>query len=170
MRFALSQEQRQFSASVSDMLGSADTPSAARAWGEGEHEPGLRIWRQLAELGLTALAVGQEHGGLDAEPVDLVVALEQCGYHAVCGPLVEALAVVPILLRNLADDDLAAQWLPRLAAGEALATIALPPHVPYALDADIADLVLAGNADGALQRLDGGGIPPQRSVDVVRRL
>ena len=54
-------------------------------------------------------------------PVELVVVFEELGRHAVPGPLIESYAVAPAL-------GLTAE----------LATVALPPHVPYALDADVA--------------------------------
>ncbi|MBC6448267.1 acyl-CoA dehydrogenase family protein [Actinokineospora xionganensis] len=134
MRFALTAEQRQFAASLDDLLSAASVPSAARAWAAGDPAPGLAIWRELADLGVMALAVPERFGGLDATSVDLVVAFEQLGRHAVPGPLVESVAVAP----TLADESL----LPDLARGKVIATVALPPHVPHALDADIADLIL----------------------------
>ena len=41
MDFTLSGEQRQFAASLHDMLAAADGPAAARAWAAGNREPGL---------------------------------------------------------------------------------------------------------------------------------
>ncbi|GIH06233.1 putative acyl-CoA dehydrogenase FadE [Rhizocola hellebori] len=108
----------------------------ARAWGRGEHPSGLALWRQLAKLGVTALAIPESHDGLGATAMDLVVAFEELGHHAVPGPLVESIAVAPLLAPP--------QWLPRLASGEVIATVA-----PWYLDADIADLVLGGTP-GAL--------------------
>ncbi|SDH54035.1 hypothetical protein SAMN05192558_111180 [Actinokineospora alba] len=134
MKFTLSAEQRQFAASLDDFLSAAAVPSAARAWAAGDHAPGLAIWRELADLGVMALAVPARFGGLDATTVDLVVAFEQLGRHAVPGPLVESVAVAP----SLADVSL----LPDLACGKVIATVVLPPHVPHALDADIADVIL----------------------------
>ncbi len=159
MRFALTEEQRQFGATLHQLLSDADVPSAARAWAEGDHEPGLLIWAALAEAGVTSLAVPGEPGG----PVDLVVACEELGHHPVPGPLAESLAAVPALLGQLGAD----QWLAELAAGQAIATLAIAPQVPYALDADIARLVfLAEN-----QKLFTGQPKCRRdSMDPSRRL
>lgn len=153
MRFARSEEQRQFAASLDDLLAGADTPTAARAWAEGRHEPGLKLARALAELGVAGLLVPEEHGGLGAEIADAVVAFEALGYHAVPGPLVESFAVAPAALTG--------DRLGELAAGELLASAVFPPHVPYALDADVADVVLGGAVSGG-ERLS--------SVDGTRRL
>jgi alkylation response protein AidB-like acyl-CoA dehydrogenase len=98
MRFALSDEQRQFGASLHEMLADADVQAAARAWAAGDHSPGLAIWRALAKAGVTGLAVPESCGGLGASPVDVVVACEELGHHPVPGPIAESVAAVPALL------------------------------------------------------------------------
>ncbi|MET9000803.1 acyl-CoA dehydrogenase family protein [Amycolatopsis sp. NPDC004169] len=157
MRFLLSPEQRQFAATLHELLGGADTAAAARAWAAGEHERGLKLWRALADVGVFALLVGEEHGGLGAGPVDLVVACEALGYHAVPGPVAESAAVAPALLTG---DRLTA-----LAEGDLVATVVAPPEVPLALDADVAGVVL--DLTGAELAAEPG---PVRSIDPPRRL
>ena len=76
--------------------------------------------------------VPEEQGGLGGTAVDLVVAFEVLGHHLAVGPWIESAAY---LARALDGDDLAA------VAEGAVATVAVPPLVPYALDADVASLV-----------------------------
>ncbi|HWN31669.1 MAG TPA: acyl-CoA dehydrogenase family protein [Pseudonocardia sp.] len=167
MRFALDAEQRQFAGSLHELLGDAAVPTAARRWADGDPAPGLAVWKQLAELGVTALAVPESAGGLGAHPVDLAVAFEQLGRHGVPGPVVESFAAVPTLLAEIGHRE----WLPALADGELLATLVLPPHVPYLLDADVAGLLLTGDlGTGEVGLLDAPAGGPERSVDPVRRL
>ncbi|MBO0866347.1 MAG: acyl-CoA/acyl-ACP dehydrogenase, partial [Mycobacterium sp.] len=135
MKFELDEQQRDFAASIDAALASAGVPGAVRAWAGGDTAPGRKIWARLADLGVTALAVPERFDGLGAHPVDLVVALERLGRWCVPGPVTESIAVAPILL---ADDERCAA----LATGELLATVALPPQVPRAVDADTAGLVL----------------------------
>jgi alkylation response protein AidB-like acyl-CoA dehydrogenase len=165
MKFALTGEQRQFGAALHELLADADVAWAARAWASGEHEPGLAIWRELAKAGVCALAVPESCGGLGAHPVDLVVACEELGHHPVPGPIAESVAAVPALLGSLAGEDAGAQpegrageWLAGLASGELIATLAMPPRLPYALDADIAGLVLLAepNAGDQARSVDAG--------------
>jgi hypothetical protein len=164
MRFALSPEQTDFGAAMDAMLSDADTPAVARAWSAGDHGPGLALWRRLADLGVTGLAVPERFDGLDAGQVEIVVAFEQLGRHAVPGPLVESLVAVPALLR---ETDLAGRWLPGIAAGKTVATVAAPPLVPYALDADLADPVFVVNGDSLRLGQVGEALA---SVDRSRRL
>jgi alkylation response protein AidB-like acyl-CoA dehydrogenase len=144
VKFALDEQQRDFAASIDAALGAADLPGAIRAWADGDVAPGRKVWEQLANLGVTALVVAEKFDGLDADPVDLVVALERVGRWSVPGPVAESIAVAPILL---ASDERSAQ----LAAGELIATVAMPPHTPRAVDAEAAGLVLLAGEDGVTQ-------------------
>src|SRR4051794_13366164 len=102
MDFALDAQQRDFAASIDAALGAADLPAAARAWAAGDVAPGRKVWEQLANLGVTALNVPEGFDGIDAHPVDLVVAMERLGRWCVPGPVTESIAVAPVLL--VSDD------------------------------------------------------------------
>jgi alkylation response protein AidB-like acyl-CoA dehydrogenase len=163
-------EQEQFAASLHDMLAAADVPGAARRWASGDPSDGLALWRKLAGAGVTALAVPERWGGLGASPLDTVVACEELGHHALPGPVAESVAVVPGLTAALADaaaSPVLNDALPSLAAGDLIATLALPPWLPYAADADVAGLVLLGEGD-ALWLAEPGA--RHRSVDRTRSL
>ncbi len=160
VEFALDEQQRDFAASIDAALGAADLPGAVRAWSTGDVAPGRKVWEQLANLGVTALAVPEKFDGLDADPVDLVVALERLGRWSVPGPVAESIAVAPVLL---AEDERSAG----LASGELIATVALPPQVPRAVDADMAGLVLLATEDGVGEAAPG---EEHESVDPSRRL
>jgi alkylation response protein AidB-like acyl-CoA dehydrogenase len=182
MDFCLSAEQRQFAATLHDVLAAADGPAAARSWAAGNREPGLKIWRSLAEAGVTALAVPAEHGGLGASPVDLVIACEEAGHHAIPGPVAESFAAIPALLAQLDTPSITAsefgQWLSRLATGDLIATLAMPPMLPLAPDAEVAGVVLTASAGvtgrpgepvSAWVRV-GDQMSSRRSVDSARTL
>lgn len=160
MNFELDQQQRDFAASIDAALGAADLPGAVRAWAAGDTSPGRKVWAQLTDLGVTALLVPEKYDGIEAHPVDLVVAAERLGRWCVPGPVAESIAVAPILL---ADDERCAG----LASGELIATVALPPQVPRAVDADTAGLILVA-ADGEVR--DGAAGTQHQSVDPSRKL
>lgn len=160
MKFALDEQQRDFATSIDAALSAADLPGAVRAWSAGDVAPGRRVWEQLANLGVTALAVPEKYDGLDADPVDLVVALERLGRWCVPGPVAESIAVASVLL---AEDDRSAG----LASGELIATVALPPDTPRAVDAEAAGLVLLATDAGVSEAVAG---ECHQSVDPSRRL
>ena len=146
MRFVLDSSQKAFASSLDSLLDASDTVSVARAWAAGEHGPGLRLWRRLSDQGVTQLAA-------EATPVEVCVAFEALGWHAVPGPWVESAAVLPLALgRDISDT---------------VASLAAPPRLPYALDADIATEVYVA-VDGRLRRGTLGD--RVRSVDRTRHL
>ncbi|GAA4309717.1 acyl-CoA dehydrogenase [Streptomyces venetus] len=168
MRFLLDDEQREFARSLDGMLGSAGTPGVVRAWASGDPGPGRALWARLAKAGVFALAVHEEHGGLGPLPVELAVAFGELGRHAVPGPLAETAAAGALLGRL--GGDAARDWLPRLASGEAVASLCVPSPggSPYALDADAADAVFVVAGDTV--RLAESHGPVQPSADPARRL
>jgi alkylation response protein AidB-like acyl-CoA dehydrogenase len=175
MRFTLSAEQRQFSASLHRMLTASTVLQSARSWAAGDREPGLAIWRSLAGAGVTGLVVPHEFGGLAAHPTDLLIACEELGHHALPGPVAESLAAVPQLLTAVAATSGNAavrsgrlgNWLAGLASGELIATLSAPPLLPFAANADVADLILLAEP-GALRLAGAGAI--HRSVNAARTL
>ncbi|MCX3062074.1 acyl-CoA dehydrogenase family protein [Streptomyces beihaiensis] len=176
MRFLLDAEQAEFGRTLDRMLGAADTPSAVRAWACGDHGPGRSLWARLGEAGMFALAVPETYEGVGPLPVELAVAYVEAGRHAIPGPVVET-AAVATLLAELPDPGRAKEWLPRIASGEALATLVAAPGKgsgggfasgPYALDADAADAVFVASGDEL--RLATGHGPLRPSADPARRL
>ncbi|WP_225727699.1 MULTISPECIES: acyl-CoA dehydrogenase family protein [unclassified Nocardia] len=164
MRFALSPEQLDFGTSVRKLLDAGRTPAAVRAWAAGDPQPGRTLIRQLGGAGVLGLAVGEQYGGVGAEPIDLVVAFVELGRAAAPGPLIETAAAIPALLQALPDQAGARRWLPAFADGTATGTLGMDAT---ALDADTADVVLVAAGD----RLSTGhrtGLV--RSLDPARRL
>ena len=80
-------------------------------------------WGELAELGLTALTVPEEHGGLGQGATDVMVVMEELGRGLVMEPLAQAFVASSVLGQH-ADASVAGQWLPRVASGEALVVLA----------------------------------------------
>jgi hypothetical protein len=142
VRFALTDEQSGFARSLDDLLSKADTAAVNRAWADGDHEPGLKLWSRLADLGVTVLAT-------EASPVEVCIAFEALGRHAVPGPWVESAAYLPLALP---DEDFS----------EKRATVAYP----YALDVDVCDEVYV--LDGGLLRAEAG--ERIQSIDRSRHL
>ena len=81
------------------------------------------VLNELAELGLMGLAVPEAHGGLGFGPVEAMVVMEELGRGLVHAPYAAAALVTPHLLAA-APQAVQTQWLPRIAAGEALVVLA----------------------------------------------
>jgi Acyl-CoA dehydrogenase, C-terminal domain len=103
------------------------------------------------------------------------------------GPVAESLAAVPALLAFAGfAEPLAAgfgepfgegfggagEWLAGLAGGDLIATVAVPPWVPFAADASVAGLVLLAEEDAVWLGRPGAGhrsVDPARSLSAVSR-
>src|SRR5699024_5730337 len=73
---------------------------------------------ELAELGLAGLYASEEHGGMGMGPVEGMVVMEELGRGIVLEPLDQTL-IASGLLGAYAPQPLQAQWLPKIASGEA---------------------------------------------------
>ena len=80
-------------------------------------------WEGLAGLGLAALTVPEAHGGMGLGAVDAMVVMEELGRGIVMEPYAQAALVAPAVLAK-APQSVQEQWLPRIAAGEALVVLA----------------------------------------------
>ena len=81
------------------------------------------VWTELSGLGLTGLAVPEDHGGLGFGPVEAMVVAEELGRGLVHAPYAQGALLAPALLAH-ADAALRDAWLPRIADGSALVVLA----------------------------------------------
>ena len=88
------------------------------------------VYNELAELGLTALAVPEAHGGMGFGPIEAMVVMEELGRGLVNAPLAQGALVAPALLAR-APQALQSEWLPRIASAEALVVLAHQERARY---------------------------------------
>ncbi|MFY9512443.1 MAG: acyl-CoA dehydrogenase family protein [Rubrivivax sp.] len=81
------------------------------------------VYNELAELGLSGLAVPEAEGGLGFGPVEAMVVAEELGRGLVNAPWVHGAVVAPVLL-SAAPAALQSSWLPKIAGAEALVVLA----------------------------------------------
>ena len=101
-------------------------------------------YNALAELGLTGIYVGEEHGGLGMGPVEAMVVLEELGRGIVCEPLAQAF-VTSAVIQAHGNNEVKSAWLPKIASGEALVVLAQQERkARYRLDVCEAKAVKSG--------------------------
>jgi len=92
-------------------------------------------YQELAGLGLAGLNVPETHDGLGMGAVDAMVVMEELGRGMVMEPLTQTL-IASRVLSACADSAVQAAWLPKLASGGALLTLAYQESASrYKLDA-----------------------------------
>src|SRR6201996_9667932 len=168
MDFRFTEDQLTSRDAVRDFLDGECTPTAIRALIDSSAGGALKFRPALAELGLAGLPIAEDFGGLGMNELDAVLNAEECGRAAVPGALFDSFAVAAPLLAD-ASPELAAEWLPQVAAGEA--TLGFGHEVnSFILDAGIADLLLLSK-DGALYAVpkDAVTLKEAPSADPSRR-
>jgi len=88
------------------------------------------FWRQLAELGWLGLIYPEAHGGAGLGLVDLTVVLEEMGRAVMPGPYFSTVLLGGLAILQAGSETQRATWLPRIAAGETRATLALLEEHP----------------------------------------
>ena len=109
------------------------------------------VYTELAELGLSGLAVPEAHGGMGFGAVEAMVVMEELGRGLVNAPYAHAALVTPALLAA-APAELQATWLPKVADGSALVVLA---HQERAARYRLNHVTTRATANGAVYTISG---------------
>ncbi|NRA07501.1 MAG: acyl-CoA/acyl-ACP dehydrogenase [Myxococcales bacterium] len=192
MNFDTSEEQELLQETIAQFVANECPATRVREIFDGDtgHDPAF--WKGLMELGLGGLVVPERFGGAGLEVIDLALATETLAYGGAPGPFfAHSLAALAIALGG--SDAQCERWLPRLASGEALASVAfaeadgcwqpeewqLAPGLKvsgakhFVPSAELADLFVVGTAGGGLALVaagEGVSVEAYEGVDRVRRM
>lgn len=126
MNFGFSEEQDELRKMVRRFLEEKSPESEVRrlmATPEG-YDPA--VWAQMAnELALQGLGIPEEFGGQGFGPVELYVVFEEMGAALLCSPYFSTVALAANALLFVGDDADKSAYLPGIASGETIATVAL---------------------------------------------
>lgn len=81
-------------------------------------------WRAVAEMGWAGVVVPEEHGGSAFGYLSLGLVLEQLGRNLAASPLASVTAAATAIVLG-SDEGAKTAWLPRIATGEVVATLAV---------------------------------------------
>jgi alkylation response protein AidB-like acyl-CoA dehydrogenase len=88
------------------------------------HDPA--VWKQMAgELGLQGVHLPEDYGGQGFGFLELALAVEEMGRALVCAPYFSTVCLAANAILNAGDEDQKRRWLPGIAAGQSVATLAL---------------------------------------------
>src|SRR5262245_4453118 len=127
MNFGFSEEQALLRAEVRRFLATHSPLAGVRKASQSEHGYSEPVFGRMAELGWLGLLVPEQHGGAGLSWVDVIVLLEATGHGLLPGPLLSNLLVTAALC-EYGSAEQQARYLPRLARGELIATLALLEH------------------------------------------
>lgn len=153
----------------------ADRPRA-RAVMESGASHDADLWADIVALGWPALRIPEAHGGLGLSILHLCVLAEEVGRALAPVPFTSSVLLATEALLISGTPDQQAHWLPKLAEGSAIGTVALsarpvtgdtlaPVH-----DAAAADFIIFARPDGlALIETAACTVEPVETIDLVRR-
>jgi alkylation response protein AidB-like acyl-CoA dehydrogenase len=125
--FAFSPEQEELRDTVRQFLDKTSPETEVRRLMATERGYDPDTWRRLAgELGLAGIAIPESYGGAAAGFTELGVVLQEMGRALFCGPFLSTAVLAAGTLLDCEDDAARREWLPAIAAGELVATLALP--------------------------------------------
>src|SRR6266513_5819155 len=125
MNFDFSDEQKQMRDEARKFLTEKCPPKAVREVLDGKAPYDKALWQGLAEMGFLGVAIPEAFGGAGAGHLELCVIAEEMGRALAPVPFSSTvyLAAEAILLAG--SDAQRQKWLPLVASGEAIGTLAL---------------------------------------------
>ncbi|KQT33564.1 acyl-CoA dehydrogenase [Sphingomonas sp. Leaf412] len=102
-------------------------------------------WEAIGQMGWAGVVVPEEHGGSAFGYLSLGLVVEQLGRNLAASPLASTAVAASAIV--MGDDDAAkSEWLPKLAAGEAIATLAFDEGARH--DRQVSATVTGGKLTG----------------------
>lgn len=92
-----------------------------------DSEPGYdaELWKRMAEQGWQAMHLPEEHGGAGFSFAETSILLHEMGRVLAPVPYLSSAVVAAEAIRQSGDPDQVGRWLPQIAAGEMIATLAV---------------------------------------------
>ena len=126
MKFALTEEQDALRDMARRFLADHSSSEQVRAAMETDLGWSPDVWTQLSQdLGWTALTIPEQHGGFGFSATDLVPLMEEMGRSLLCSPFFSSICLGANALLMAGSETQQAEFLPNIASGETLATLAL---------------------------------------------
>ncbi len=125
MDFALSDEQEQLRDAARELLGRECPMERVRKIAADPAGHDTELWRTFAGAGWLGVLVPEAQGGGGLALLDACVLLHELGRALAPGPFLPSSVAAVVALREGGSRAQQAEWLPRIAAGDAIATLAL---------------------------------------------
>jgi hypothetical protein len=125
MNFDFSDDQKQLRDQARKFLSEKCSPKAVRAVLDGKVPYDKELWKGLAEMGFLGVAIPEEFGGAGAGHLELCVVAEEMGRALAPVPFSSTVYLAAEALLIAGSDVQKKKWLPKIASGEAIGTLAL---------------------------------------------
>ncbi|KGT81086.1 acyl-CoA dehydrogenase [Bradyrhizobium japonicum] len=125
MNFDFSDDQKQLRDQARKFLAEKCSPKAVRVVLDGKAPYDKELWKGLAEMGFLGVAIPEEYSGAGAGHLELCVIAEEMGRANAPVPFSSTVYLAAEALLIAGSDAQKKKWLPAIASGEAIGTLAL---------------------------------------------
>jgi len=125
MNFDFSDEQKQMRDEARKFLSEQCPPKAVREVLDGKAPYDKALWKGLAEMGFLGVAIPEKFGGAGAGHLELCVIAEEMGRALAPVPFSSTVYLAAEAILIAGSDAQKQKWLPKIASGEAIGTLAL---------------------------------------------
>ena len=158
MDFEFSAEQQQLKEQARRYLADKCPTTAVRAILEGSEPFDRALWQGLGEMGFLGAAIPEEYGGLGLGYLELCVIAEELGRALAPVPVSSSIFLVAEILKAAGSEEQKQKWLPKLATGEVIGTLASVEATGSVRPSNVALSAKAGTLTGAKSPVLDGDI------------
>lgn len=145
MNLEFSEEQLFIRDQARNFLSQECPPARVRSIMESDEAYDKALWQQIVELGWTAMAIPEAHGGLGLGYLELCVIAEELGRAVAPVPFSSSVYLATEAISGWGTEDQKQAFLPKLAAGEVIGTLATTEGLnPKQLNATVSNGQLSG--------------------------
>ena len=179
MNFDFSEELIQLRDQARRFLADRCPPAVPRRILDTDEPYATDLWRAIAEMGWTGAAIPEAYGGVGLGRLAVCVLAEELGRAVAPVPFASSVYLATEAILLFGSEDQKQAWLPKLAAGEIIGTLAMAERPgtsdPRKLTASVAGGRLTGTklavpdgdvADFAVVAVHGGNGPWLHLVDL----
>ena len=132
MNFDFSDDQKLLKEQVRKFLTDKCPMRTVRRVLDGNETHAEEVWKGLVELGVPGVGIPEEYGGLGLTPLELCVVAEEIGRSAAPVPFDSSVVLATEALKLAGSEAQKKKWLPLLATGQAIGTLAVAegPQAP----------------------------------------
>ena len=125
MDLGFSKDQKMIRTSVREFLEMECPSDKVRELEEDEKGYDPEMWQMMAELGWMGIIFPEEHNGTEGDFLDLMIVIEEMGRKLLLSPFFSTIALCSLPLMEYGNSEQKERFLPTIAAGEQIWTLAL---------------------------------------------
>lgn len=146
MDFSLTKDQEMFRTHIKKVLEDFEQTKVTRDVIKNDTTSYEALNQTLAEMGVPAITIPEQFDGLELEALDLVPTYEELGKALAPGLLMETVSLVVPLIKRYGTDEQKQRYLPAIAAGEQVYSVAtLEPKRDFSPEGIQASLKSSGD-------------------------